>query len=382
MTKLADSPQPSLRDTGSPHGADSAPVPAMPGDDAVSPTRTPGRLRSSLIVGTFIVALCGSIVVAAFVGTASIGVLDVLGIILHNVGLGALAPVPPAPPLIDALIWESRLPRVLLAAVVGLGLSISGAVLQSITRNPLAEPYLLGVSSGASTGAVSIMILGLGSGAVTLSMGAFAGALVAFAIVLFLIGGGRVSNPARVVLTGVLVSQFFSAITSLVLMLDGDADATRGFTYWLLGSLGGARWEPLLVASAVIVLGAVGCLFFASALDAFTFGWDTASSLGINVTRARVTLMILTALITAAAVAASGAIGFIGLLVPHIVRLLAGPTHRLLLPLTGLGGAIFLVWVDTFARSAFSPHDVPVGVITALLGAPMFAIVLRKAARQ
>ncbi|WP_211323358.1 FecCD family ABC transporter permease [Amycolatopsis palatopharyngis] len=354
----------------------------MPGDDAVSPTRTPGRLRSSLIVGTFIVALCGSIVVAAFVGTASIGVLDVLGIILHNVGLGALAPVPPAPPLIDALIWESRLPRVLLAAVVGLGLSISGAVLQSITRNPLAEPYLLGVSSGASTGAVSIMILGLGSGAVTLSMGAFAGALVAFAIVLFLIGGGRVSNPARVVLTGVLVSQFFSAITSLVLMLDGDADATRGFTYWLLGSLGGARWEPLLVASAVIVLGAVGCLFFASALDAFTFGWDTASSLGINVTRARVTLMILTALITAAAVAASGAIGFIGLLVPHIVRLLAGPTHRLLLPLTGLGGAIFLVWVDTFARSAFSPHDVPVGVITALLGAPMFAIVLRKAARQ
>ncbi|MEU0238647.1 iron chelate uptake ABC transporter family permease subunit [Nocardiopsis sp. NPDC006198] len=382
MTKLTDPSQTGSRDTGALPGADPLAARATADDAAVSPTRAPGRLRSSLIVGAFIVALCASIIVAAFVGTANIGALDVLGIILRNIGLGALAPVAPAPPLIDALVWESRLPRVLLAAVVGLGLSVSGAVLQSVTRNPLAEPYLLGVSSGASTGAVSVMVLGLGSGAVTLSTGAFAGALVAFAIVLFLIGGGRVSNPARVVLTGVLVSQFFSAITSLVLMLDGDADATRGFTYWLLGSLGGARWEPLIVASAVIVLGAVGCLFLAPALDAFTFGWDTASSLGINVTLARVALMVLTALITAAAVAASGAIGFIGLLVPHIVRLLAGPTHRLLLPLSGLGGAIFLVWVDTFARSAFSPHDIPVGVITALLGAPMFAIVLRKAARQ
>lgn len=375
MTKLADS-----REAGVPTGAD---LPTAPADSiAVASVRAPGRLRSFLLVGVFVIALCVSIIAAAFVGTASIGPLDVLAIILRNLGLGGLAPAPPAPPLIDALIWESRLPRVLLAAVVGLGLSISGAVLQSITRNPLAEPYLLGVSSGASTGAVSVMILGLGSGAVTLSMGAFAGALVAFSIVLLLIGGGRVSNPARVVLTGVLVSQFFSAITSLVLMLDGDADATRGFTYWLLGSLGGARWEPLLVASSVILLGAVCCLFFAPALDAFTFGWDTAASLGINVNRARVTLMILTALITAAAVAASGAIGFIGLLLPHSVRLLAGPTHRLLLPLSALGGAIFLIWVDTFARSAFSPHEIPVGVITALLGAPMFAIVLRKAARQ
>ncbi|PDP87359.1 iron ABC transporter permease [Glycomyces fuscus] len=382
MTRLTDSSQTSPRGTDALSDADPLAARTTAGDAAVSPTRAPGRLRSSLIVGAFVVALCVSVIVAAFVGTANIGALDVLGIILRNIGLDALAPVPPAPPLIDALVWESRLPRVLLAAVVGLGLSVSGAVLQAITRNPLAEPYLLGVSSGASTGAVSVMILGLGSGAVPLSTGAFAGALVAFAIVLLLIGGGRVSNPARVVLTGVLVSQFFSAVTSLVLMLDGDADATRGFTYWLLGSLGGARWEPLIVASAVIVLGAVGCLFFAPALDAFTFGWDTASSLGVNVTLARVTLMVLTAFITAAAVAASGAIGFIGLLVPHIVRLLAGPAHRSLLPLTGLGGAIFLVWVDTFARSAFSPHEIPVGVITALLGAPMFAIVLRKAARQ
>lgn len=344
--------------------------------------RPRGRMRAAVLIGVLTAALCASIVLTTLIGTADIRPADVLGIIAHRLGLGAISPVPPSPPLIDALIWESRLPRVLLAGVVGLGLSVSGAVLQAITRNPLAEPYLLGVSSGASTGAVSVMILGFGAGAISLSAGAFVGALAAFAIVLVLIGGGRVSNPARVVLTGVLVSQFFSALTSLTLMLDGDADSTRGFTYWLLGSLGGARWDPLLIASAVIILGALSCLFFAPALDAFTFGWDAAASLGVNVTRVRVALMVLSALITAAAVAASGAIGFIGLLVPHVVRLLAGPSHRLLLPLSGLGGAIFLIWVDAFARSAFTPHEIPVGVITALIGAPAFAVVLRKAGQQ
>ena len=138
---------------------------------------------------------------------------------LRHLGLGAFLPGDPAPPLIDALVWESRLPRVLLAAVVGAALSISGAVLQAVTRNPLAEPYLLGVSSGASAGAVSTMLLGIGAGAVTLSAGAFVGALTAFGIVLLLLGGGRASDPSRVVLTRVLVSQFFSAVSSLVLML-------------------------------------------------------------------------------------------------------------------------------------------------------------------
>ncbi|WP_293783323.1 iron ABC transporter permease [uncultured Aeromicrobium sp.] len=335
-----------------------------------------------MIVIIFAVALAGSIVTAGFVGTANIGPGDVYGILMRHLGLDALAPGGEAPPLIDALIWESRLPRVLLAGVVGMGLAVSGAVLQSITRNPLAEPYLLGVSSGASTGAVAVMILGIGSGAISLSAGAFVGALVAFSIVLVLIGGAKVSNPARVVLTGVLVSQFFSAVTSLVLMLDGDADSTRGFTYWLLGSLGGARWDRLVIAAVVIVAGTLLCLLFAPALDAFAFGWDTAASLGIHVGVARVCLMVLAAVMTAAAVAASGAIGFIGLLIPHVVRLLAGPGHRALLPLSALGGAIFLIWVDTFARSAFSPHEIPVGVVTALVGAPVFALVLSKAATR
>jgi iron complex transport system permease protein len=339
----------------------------------------PRRAATAALLALTATALVASIVGASLLGTANIGPLDVLSIGLRHTGLGVLAPTEPPPRLLDALVWESRIPRVLLAAVVGVALSVSGAVLQSVTRNPLADPYLLGVSSGASTGAVAVLLLGIGSG-VSLSAGAFAGALLSFALLLLLLGGGRVANPARVVLTGVLVSQFFAAVTSVVLMVSGDANSTRGFTYWLLGSLAGARWEPVVITGALVLIGAVAVQFFAPALDAFTFGWDSASALGVNVTTARISLMVLTAVMTAAAVAVSGAIGFIGLLVPHAVRILAGPTHRLLLPMSALTGAIFLIWVDAFARTAFTPHELPAGVITALLGAPAFALVLRRIA--
>jgi iron complex transport system permease protein len=225
---------------------------------------------------------------------------------------------------------------------------------------------------------VVVLLLGIGGTGLSMSTGAFTGALLSFAILLILIGGGRVSNPARVVLTGVLVSQFFTAVTSVILVVNGDANSTRGFTYWLLGSLAGARWQLVVPTAILILIGVIAIQFFAPVLDAFTFGWDSAAALGINVTAARVWLMILTAAITAAAVAASGAIGFIGLLVPHAVRIVVGPTHRTLLPLTGLVGAVYLIWADTLARTAFAPNELPVGVITALLGAPALALILRR----
>ncbi|MDT0571743.1 iron chelate uptake ABC transporter family permease subunit [Streptomyces sp. DSM 3412] len=321
--------------------------------------------------------LVASVVTASLFGSADIRPLDVVSTILRHIGLGALAPTPPLPGLLDALIWESRFPRVLLAAAVGMGLAVSGAVLQAVTRNALADPYLLGVSSGASTGAVTVLLLGIG-GSISLSTGAFVGGLVSFGLLLLLLGGGRVASPSRVVLTGVLVSQFFAAVTSVILMVSGDANSTRGFTYWLLGTLGGARWEGVTVTVLIILAGVVAVQFFAPALDAFTFGWDSAAALGIDVTAARIWLMVLTSVMTAAAVAASGAIGFIGLLIPHAVRILASPTHRSLLPLSAIVGAIFLIWVDVFARTAFSPHELPAGVITALLGAPAFALVLKR----
>lgn len=338
-----------------------------------------GRRAPTLVAGLLaaIGALLASVIAASMVGTADVSPVQVISTIMRHVGLSALAPAEALPPLLDALIWQSRVPRVLLAGAVGAALTVSGAVLQSVTRNPLADPYLLGVSSGASTGAVAVLLLGVGGG-ISLSLGAFAGALVSFVVLLTLIGGGRVANPARVVLTGVLVSQFFAAVTSVILMINGDASSTRGFTYWLLGSLAGARWQPVVTAGVVIVIGAITIYFFAPVLDAFNFGWDAASALGVNVRKARFWLMVLSALVTAAAVAASGAIGFVGLLIPHIVRILFGPMHRSLLPISAAVGAVFLIWVDTFARTAFAPHELPVGVITALLGAPAFAIVLRR----
>ncbi|MFF9016989.1 FecCD family ABC transporter permease [Streptomyces sp. NPDC014870] len=338
------------------------------------------RRRRTATVALYLLAVAGllvSIVTASLFGSANIRPLDVVSTILRHIGLGEIAPTPPLPGLLDALIWESRFPRVLLAVAVGMALAVSGAVLQAVTRNPLADPYLLGVSSGASTGAVAVLLLGIG-GSISLSTGAFVGGLVSFGLLLLLLGGGRVASPSRVVLTGVLVSQFFAGVTSVILMVNGDANSTRGFTYWLLGTLGGARWEGVTVTVLVILAGVIAIQFFAPALDAFTFGWDSAAALGINVTAARIWLMVLTSVITAAAVAASGAIGFIGLLIPHGVRVVTGPMHRSLLPLSAIVGAVFLIWVDVFARTAFAPHELPAGVITALLGAPAFALVLKR----
>lgn len=349
-------------------------------DAIASPPPAPSRLRRASVAAVFVLATVGllaSIIAASLFGSANISPLDVLSTILRHIGLGGIAPNPPLPRLLDALIWESRFPRVLLGAAVGAALAVSGAVLQAITRNPLADPYLLGVSSGASTGAVAVLLLGIGGG-VSLSTGAFLGGLLSFGLLLLLLGGGRVANPTRVVLTGVLVAQFFAAVTSLILMISGDANSTRGFTYWLLGTLAGSRWEGTGFTLVVILAGVLAIMFFASSLDAFTFGWDSAAALGVNVTAVRIWLMVLTALITAAAVAASGAIGFVGLLVPHAVRILASPMHRTLLPLSAVLGAVLLIWVDTFARTAFVPHELPAGVITALLGAPAFALVLKR----
>ena len=336
------------------------------------------RLRTAPLFLATLLLLFVTFLGSTMFGSANLSAVDIISTIMRHVGLGAFAPAEPLPRLLDALVWQARVPRVLLAAVVGAALAVSGAVLQSVTRNPLADPYLLGVASGASAGAVGVLMLGLGSGMVSLSAGAFVGSMMSFAALMALLGGGRVSNPARVVLTGVLVAQFFAAVTSVVIVLSGDAESTRGLTFWLLGTLAGARWTPLIVTGCVVLIGLVAIQFFARALDAFTFGWDSAAALGIKVRAARTWLLILTALITAAAVAASGAIAFVGLLVPHAVRIIAGPRHATLLPLSALVGAVFLMIVDTFARSAFGGYEFPAGVITALLGAPAFALVLRR----
>ncbi|NLU82675.1 iron chelate uptake ABC transporter family permease subunit [Rhodococcus sp. HNM0569] len=318
------------------------------------------------------VLLVLSIAFVITIGPASLSVPDVYRIVLGHLGAGDGAGVSKVK---DAIVWELRLPRTLLAALCGAGLALCGVVLQSLLRNVLADPFVLGVSSGASVGAVSVAVLGVGGGVLSLSAGAFAGALVSFGLVLALAYGAG-GGTSRIVLAGVAGTQLFSALTSFIVISSADAEQTRGVLFWLLGSLGGADWTLVTAGAVVLVAVLAVCLAHAPALDAFTFGNSAASALGVSVVRVRTTLLVATALLTAVLVAAAGAIGFVGLVVPHAARFLVGATHTRLLPAAALAGALFMVWVDAVARTVFEPQEVPVGVVTALVGVPAFAVIL------
>ncbi|MFJ6737346.1 FecCD family ABC transporter permease [Streptomyces sp. NPDC091279] len=331
------------------------------------------RVRVALLSAGGLSALLVSIAVAVTIGPADISTGDVWTAVAAHLGIGdsGLAP------LRDGIVWDLRMPRTLLAAVCGAGLAVCGAVMQSLLRNPLADPFVLGVSSGASTGAVAVVVLGVGGGAVSLSSGAFLGAVLSFGLVLILshtLGG----STDRVVLSGVAAMQLFSALTSFVVLTSADAETTRGVLFWLLGSLTGADWGQVALCAAVLAGTLVVCLGHARTLDAFAFGAEAAAGLGVHVARTRLVLLSVTALLTAVLVSCAGAIGFVGLVLPHLTRALTGSGHARLLPVTALTGAVFLVWVDTAARTVLDPQEVPVGVVTSLIGVPVFVAVLHR----
>lgn len=277
-----------------------------------------------------------------------------------------------------SVIWDLRLSRALVAALCGAGLAMCGAILQSLLRNALAEPYVLGISAGASTGAVAVIILGVGAGAVSLSMGAFAGALAAFVFVAVLSGGGS-GGADRTILSGVAAAQLFNALTAYVVTTSGNAQQARDVMFWLLGSFGGVRWPEFQLLAVVLVFGLAVCVWHARALDAFTFGDDAAASLGIAVERVRVILFAVTAVITATIVSMVGSIGFVGLVVPHAVRFLIGPGHMRLLPACMMVGAVFMVLADIVSRSVMAQQTLPIGIVTALVGVPCFSLILYRA---
>lgn len=283
---------------------------------------------------------------------------------------------------IDAgIIWAYRVPRTLVAAACGAGLALAGVVLQALVRNALADPYLLGVSAGASTGAVAVTILGLGGGAIGMSTGAFAGAALAFTLVSALArsaGGG----PAQMVLAGIAGSQLFNALTSFFIAKSANAEQARGIMFWLLGNLSGVRWPDVSLAVPAAIAGFLVCLWHIRPLDAFSFGAGAAASLGISVRRVQVVLIGAVTLVTAVMVSLVGAIGFVGLVVPHAGRFLAGPRHARLVPATALLGAVFMIAADVTSRLIIPGQVVPIGVVTALVGAPGFALIMiRKRAR-
>ena len=280
-------------------------------------------------------------------------------------------------PIDEGIVWNYRLTRALAAAACGAGLATCGVVLQSLLRNPLADPYLLGISAGASTGAVLVAVLGLGAGAVSLSAGAFAGAIAAFALVILL---ARISGPtgasAQIILAGIAGSQLFNAITAFLITKSASSEQARGIMFWLLGNLRGVRWTSVVLAVPVALLGLVVCIWHRRALDAFTFGADSAASLGIPVRRVQLLLISCAALVTAVMVSIVGSIGFVGLVIPHAVRLLSGTGHGRLVPVSALGGALFLIAADILSRTLIKGQVIPVGVVTALIGAPVFALIL------
>ncbi|WP_024554461.1 FecCD family ABC transporter permease [Franconibacter helveticus 513] len=305
------------------------------------------------------------------VGELSIPLKTTLQAITNRLGLTDV----PLNRIHETVIWDFRLSRALVAACSGAGLAICGAVLQSLLKNALAEPYVLGVSAGASTGAVSVVVLGAGAGAVSLSAGAFAGAFLAFLFVAVLTNGARGGNE-RTILAGVAASQLFNAITAYTISTSASAQQARDVMFWLLGSFSGVRWPEFQLALAVVLLGLAVCLYYAKALDAFIFGDDAAASLGIPVGYVRLALFAVTALMTATIVSMAGSIGFVGLVVPHMMRYFFGPLHRTLLVACAMAGAIFMVLADIVSRIAIAPQSLPVGVVTALVGVPFFAVIL------
>lgn len=302
-----------------------------------------------------------------------------LQVLAHRLGLASDPGASPVSAIREVILWQGRAPRVLTASAVGAGLSVAGAVMQSVVRNPLADPYLLGLSSGASLGAVAVLVLGL---SLALPLAAFAGAMAALVLTLALAGQGASANPGRMILAGVAVAQGASALVSFIIFATARGDSYREILTWLLGSVAGANWASVAIAAGALLILLPIILGFARTLDSFAFGDVTAASLGVNVRASRWALLTVTAVLTGAMVSVSGAIGFVGLVFPHVVRLVVGSSHRLVLPLAALGGAIFLAWVDTLARTVFAPQELPVGIVTAAIGAPVFAWLLRRRDRS
>ncbi|WP_019886699.1 FecCD family ABC transporter permease [Streptomyces purpureus] len=336
-------------------------------------TRSTGPLRYTLVLTVLALALAGAALAGLALGQVRIPAAQVLDIVT-----GRAEPSP-----FRTIVLDVRLPRVLLGAVVGAGLAVVGTVLQALVRNPLADPYLLGISSGASAGVVVVIVFGLGSGlglatSLTMPAGAFAGALLALVLVYALARRGGQMTGSRLVLAGVAVAYVLSALTSLLMVTSARREHFQEAMYWSLGGLGSARWDALPLPATVLLLGTGLLIALARPLDLMLVGEEGATVLGLDTSRFRAAVFVLTSLVTGVLVAFSGAIGFIGLLVPHAARMVVGASHRTLLPVTALAGAAFLVTADLAARTVAAPQDVPVGILTALIGGPFFLWLLRR----
>lgn len=347
--------------------------------DATAPAAAPSQvdlgfrsagLRCAGWCGVLVLVLAAATVWSLFTGAAHLAAGDVFrALVTYLTGYGDA-------PEQALRIMNTRLPRVVLSALVGAGLAVAGVVLQALVRNPLADPYTVGVNSGATCGAAGAIVLGWGAG-LGLQAVAFLGALAAGVIVLLIGRAGGALTGVRVILAGVAVGYALSAVTSLLVFSSDSPENARSVLFWTLGSLGLARWNAALALTAMVVaLCAVVFWLAGPRLDALSVGDATATSLGIDPQRLRAVAVALVCLLVGVVVSQAGSIGFVGLVVPHVLRRAVGGTHRHLLPAAALGGAVLLVLSDTVARTIVAPQELPVGIITALVGTPALLLLV------
>lgn len=335
------------------------------------------KVRYGITLGLLALSLVFFIVLFSTIGSADIKITDTFRIIASKISFLNME-APDISKSQVSIIWNLRLPRVLLGVIVGASLSIAGAAFQGMFKNPMADPYVIGISSGAALGASIAIILKLDFkvlGFSTISLFAFIGALTAVTLVYNI---AKVKNQVPVttlLLSGVAIGQFFTAIMSF-LMVFFNNDMNK-IIYWTLGSLSGKGWDPVLTISIPVILGMLLLSLYARDLNIMLTGEESAKSLGVNVERTKIYIILIGTFITSIAVSVSGIIGFVGLIIPHIVRLIIGPDHRILLPASALMGGIFMIFADTIARTIISPIEIPVGIITAIFGGPFFIYLLR-----
>ena len=354
------------------------PTPAPAAPPAAPPARSRGRAPLTFAVLT--VALLVVAVVSAGTGQLHVPPAEVVGSVLHHLGLD-VGPLP-GHPNGDAALWSIRFPRVVMAVLVGASLAAAGAVMQGVFGNPLAEPGVLGVSSGAAVAASCTIVFGITVlGNWTLAAFAFAGGLVTALLVYALSRADGRTEVVTLVLTGVALNAFTGAGLAFLTFL-GDQQAREQIVFWQLGSLNGSRWTSVGVVAPLVAVGLAGVLLVARRLDLLALGDRAARHVGVDVERLRLVCVVLVALLAAAAVAFCGVIAFVGLVVPHLVRMVCGPGHRVLVPASALGGAVLLLGADLVARTAVPYADLPIGMLTSLVGSPFFFWLLRRSRRR
>ncbi|GAA4375282.1 iron ABC transporter permease [Nocardioides caricicola] len=329
------------------------------------------------LLGGLGIALLVALVFAAGHGQLDIPPSEVLGSVLHRIGID-LGPLPHHPQGENTL-WQVRFPRVVMAALAGACLATAGALMQGVFGNPLAEPGIVGVSAGAAVAAATVIVFEWTfAGTWTIAICAFVGGLVTTLLVYVTSRDGGRTEVVTLVLTGIAVTAMTSAALAFLMFL-GDTQAREEIVFWTLGSLNGSRWEYVGVVFPMAVAGIVAAMVLAPKLDLLALGDRAARHVGVDVERLRLSIIVVVAVLTAAAVAFCGIISFIGLVVPHLIRMIAGPGHRLLVPASALGGALLLVLADLWARTLVDYADLPIGMLTALVGGPFFFWLIRRA---